>query len=258
MATKLKSLFRVRPLALALKALLFASSFFLLFQGGFRLLPVSLFIAVACFLYFRTPAPHSFPLIISFGFLLFSIVLFLPTLEQAAPAFVWVILFTSSFYLLLGVREFAFAEVRGPYGFVTFVMLYAFLTAFFVAEKELFPLLRIAGLLGSHFVLIRSLFEVYAGQDEVGEKSAGRQREARGGLIPLVMTLILAELLWVVSALPVTPLAAAGLSLLTLLMVFEGVWYVMRGVRSKKQLYQNLSILAGFIIFLLLTATWSP
>jgi len=236
MAVKLKSVLKRIHWSLALKAAVFAASWFLL--------PLWLFFLIALYLYFVPPF-QSGKLVAPFLVLMFFATTLTPSLWLAA-------LFGVLWYLILGIKDLVFIDRKEAYESLVLLLIFFSGIRFFAhfdSWSGIMPLLADL-LFGAAVFLLCKGFLGYV------DEAHGVSRE-RKAIAAVVAALVIFEAALIIVFLPLHFLYQASLFFITALVFLESVFEYARGALTRRMLLMNFSIFFVFLVIILGSAKWT-
>lgn len=239
MAIKLKSVLRNPILPLAFKALIFSWFLYGFFiAGGFWWAAVVL--GAAMIFYFK-PLFNILVLRLSFG------VLLVLALLMKADNFEWLaaIVFGALFLIILGLKNYVLIRRTVWYLILNFSLLYLAFLNFFMIDRSSFYILKWLGFVILIFFLFKELLRLLAfgwfGKTTI-----------YSGLLALVV----GELMWVVSWLPIGFLNSAALMMLVVLLMSDMTINYYLGTLKTKLIIKDFGLFLLLFLVVLLTARW--
>lgn len=237
METKLRSVLRSQQSKLLYKAVIFGGFLSLAKIGNLGLLPVLFFTAAAIFLYAQ-------PLFKTFSqlrnFLILLVISILAARLTADIGYFAIIAGAASllFYLILGIKDLVLINRNFWQRILSFALFYSALLIFFYSN------------LGEWFLMKSILVFLVAAL-------LTKNLQNNQGLISWVSALIMLELVWVISLLPLTALNSANLALLGYFILIDRalIAYSEQGV-SRKTALSDLTIFIVLFLLILATTKW--
>jgi hypothetical protein len=237
MEEKLRSILRRIHWSLTLKAIIFATSWFLL--------PAWLFFIVALYMYV-VPRFRSMTFIFPFAVLMFFAI-------SEAPSLLGALLFSVLFYLLLGVKELGFIDKRTPYEALILSLSFLAYTQFFsrfVAWGSIGVFFYAFAVSFMFFLLCRGFLR-YA----VFNKEDGATR--RGLLGAGIIAFFVWELLLTVVFLPLNFLYQSALLFIITAVLFDLVLDYATSELVRGKLLINFSVFFTFLVIILGSVRWA-
>lgn len=168
----------------------------------------------------------------------------------SGAAAVWAaVLFGGFFFLLLGIKEFAFIKKENAFNFLSGFLYFLISIVFFSADK----------LIGFSFFFYFTLtfFVYYALFKELIDFSYPDFPKTKKALIVAGSALMIMELASAVSLLPLGFLNASALILLFIFILEDLILYHIKGGLSRETILNNVTILIVTAILIFATSKWS-
>lgn len=245
MGTRLRSFSQALRSASALKTVVFGALLAVAGIGEFRLLPAFLFAAAALGLYLF-PLFRTLRLLPSFAVLLAASLL-IPGRFAGSGLFIpLAVLAAALYYLLLRLKDLAFVfRERWHHLFVLGAGYLAFLGASPSLASQ-FATLRLLAVALAVFVLLTQFFD----EQRIRFTHGTRQ----GNAVALSIALVVAEMLWVGSVLPVARQNAASIGLIALYVATDFALRASRETLNRQTIIRQ-SLLAGILLILIFVTT---
>jgi len=192
---------------------------------------------VAIWIYFRSFFYHSF------AFLRLFIVFLILAVVTVHNWFV-IIFLSALFYLILGLKDLIFIKRRYWRVILSFLLFYLVFLNFFLIDQSSFFALKWLGFLLLIYLLVRDLLKTLL-MPLPGVVVAG-----------WLLALIIGELLWVISWLPIGFLNSANLAILSLLLLASLTINHFWGTLRKKIVIRDVGLFTILFIVIVLTSKW--
>ena len=245
MAEKLKLVLKIVRSQLLLKAAIFAGLLFWVKISNFSVLPVFLFLLTNTILYFRGRGQNNSETIGS-SVILLIISLFgvsmIGHLQFLIPA---IILYSVIFYLILGIKDLVFVQ-RGHLNYFKNILLFysIFLTYFLSDKYDLFFIKYSLVFVFTFLLVYEWLFW--------SEKSFVKRRR----IIAMVFSLLVLQLTWGASLLPLGFVNSATLMTVLIYIMFDFCLHHFQGTISKELILKNSAVLALSAFFIFIFTNW--
>lgn len=227
------------------KSFAFGTLLLLFYARDFNFFWFAALIMTASFLYFR-PSLNNWLYLGSFISLLSLAAVagnFMPQnwLVILAPIF-----FSFLFYLLLGVKNLIFIHRKNWYYLLSSALFYALFMAFFLSSKAEFFIFKLGGLLLILLILLGEFLKIFI--------TAYPKRRV---LVCWALSLLVIELIWAVSFLPLGFLNSANLTLLSLLFLVSLTTHHFNGTLKRKVVLSNTAIFVLLSLLIFATSRFS-
>lgn len=232
MVAKLKSVLQNPILQLAFKPLLFGGLLFLVWLTHFNLLALLLFLGLN-FLLYTHPLLKSLSFLSSFLILILLSILSLFFLagDQLYLAILLIVVFTVLFYLILGLKNLQIRERDYWYYLIHLSLFYLTFLNFFIDSDYFW--LKLVGVFLISLFLLKELLKLF------------KDISSENNLFYLVISLIITELVWIISWLPIGFLSATNL-------IFTTVYFSGLVILGKK----NLTIFLLLLLLIFFSSGW--
>ncbi|MFH1759324.1 MAG: hypothetical protein ABH822_02050 [Patescibacteria group bacterium] len=239
MVAKLKSVWKNQISQLAFKAAIFG--LLLLWFGYGHSLPAAAALVVGVmWLYFK---PFFNPVAMLRPFSVFLILAFWTT--TVTFSYIAVVFLAFLFFVILGLKNLILVRRKGWRAFLDISLLYLGFLNFFLLDKSSLFFLKWGGFLVVFYLLFGDLLRTVRAPDD------------KVGVVGGVLTLIAAELLWVVSWLPIGFLASANLMILVSLLMVDLLAGYFKGKLRQKMIIKDLMVFLVLLAVVLLTSRWT-
>lgn len=248
MAIKLKSALRIprQQLLLAVRALVFTTSLWLLADRAFSSFQLAAFILIGAVLYV-TPVFQTLLILPSFLALMilgpiamsvFGSQIEYPSLLAAC--------FGILFFIILGIKQVVFVNRAKLHHVLHLALLYGMSILFFAAPSGDWFILRSLAFAALSTLLIREFLLI-----RIGERGPAAK------LVSALFSLLLVEALWVLSLLPLGFINAAGVLLVLIFTLEEVAILSLKGELTRKSLVLELATGIALIVAIFFFSNWS-
>lgn len=246
MAIKLKSVLKNPHLQLAFKTLIFGGFLTLVKLGNFGAIPI-LFFVLAAFLLYSRPIFNTTAFLISFLILIIVAILFLKTFPENAFFFSGVLFFSLIFYVLLGVKNLIFINRTFWFYFLNLALFYAIFINFFFIDKSTFFAFKILVLFLGLLLLFKEFFRNFFPEYSLPKKKT---------LIIWLLTLIVLEIVFAISLLPLGFINSANLATLSVFILNDLTFNYLKGTFNRRLLLINVTLFVLLLLLIFGTTKW--
>lgn len=248
MAIKLKSALRIprQQLLLVVRALVFATSLWLLADRAFSPFQLAAFILIGVVLYF-VPVFQTLLIFPSFlALMILSPIAMSVFGSQIEYPSLLAAFFGILFYIILGIKQVVFISRVKLHHTLHLALLYCLSILFFAAPSGDWFITRSLFFALLSYLLIREFFIIQ-----------GSERGAALKLTAALLALLMVEALWVLSLLPFGFINAAGVMLVFVFALEELVLLAMRGALTRRAVALELMTFAALFVTILLFSNWT-
>ena len=252
MAEKLKSVLvnlyqkRRNQLLLSLKAIGFGATLAIAAAADFHPLLVLFFIAAALSMYAR-PLFDRYQTGFAFIILLLVSLLGMNIVSDSRLFFPALAVFSYIFYILLGVKGYLFVKRGRLYYLSTLLIFYALFVIFFLSNKSEWFLAKYLGVVIAAFLLFRAWLALVTSFNFP-------KREA---IASAIAALLVAQMLWAVTILPIGFISSATILLLLVFALSDFLVKHFTGGISRIFTLQHLIFFTAIAAFIFFTSNWS-
>ncbi len=240
MGSKLRSVLRQIHWSLALRAAIFAASWFFL--------PFWAFLLVAFYLYF---VPFFQPRRLALPSLL---VIFFTAVLTPTP---WFAIFLGvAWYLILGIKDLIFINRKQAYEILVLFLVFLVTVRFFAHFDSWAGAFSVLYSLATS-VVVFLLCKGFLKYGDLPEHAGYREKAARSTAAAAVVALILFELSLLFLVLPIHFLFQASLFFVVAAIILESVFEYVNGALTRRIILVNFSIFFIFLVIILGSAQWS-
>lgn len=248
MEIKLKSVLKIRkqPLLLAVRALLFSTSLWLLADREFSGFQLIAFIIIGAVLYF---IPVFQTLLVFPSFLTLMIIgpIAMSVFgSQVAYPSLLAGFFGLLFYIILGIKQVVFLNRLKLHHTLHLGLFYFMSILFFAAPGEDLFVIRSLSFAALSYLLLREFFLI-----------RGFTRNSRLRLMSALGSFVIVEGVWVLGLLPIGFINAAGALLVLLFIIEELLTFAHEGRLNKRLVLQELTVFVLLLITIFSFSTWS-
>ncbi len=248
MAIKLKSVLKIQKqqLLLLIRAVLFATSLWLLADQDFSALQLLAFVIIGAVLYF-IPVFQTLLVLPSFFVLMtispIALSVFGP---QVSYPSLLAAFFGLLFYILLGIKQFVFVARIKLHQALHLALLYCVSILFFAAPGGDWFVTRSLLLAFFAYFLIREFFLI-----------RGFAKDAQMKLTSALIAFVLVEFVWAINLLPIGFINAAGVLLVLLFTLEELLVFALRDTLTRRELVLELSTCFTLIATIFAFSNWT-
>jgi len=245
MVAKLKSVLQNQLLPLALKPLIFAGLLFLIWWWNFNIFSIAIFL-VGNFLLYIYPLMNSMVFFVSFIILIF---LSLTSLFLVIGNFwvVSIVIFacTILFFLIIGLKNLHLTKKNYWYYLLNLCLFYGIFLNYFIEINDYF-LIKLFLV----FVISLLLFREFL-------KISTKQVSRENNILSLVLALLIGQLSWTVSWLPIGPIAGTNLLSIFVYSMENLITLRTEGkLKDKKVIAKNILVFCLLLIVIIFTSQW--
>lgn len=252
MATKLKSLFLERRLALVLKAGVFALLLWFASISGLGLIQLAVFFGVSLFIYAGAGSGARY--IWSFLFLLVLSMFFVARFASAIPLLSMVFGAAALFYILIGLRSLFFIHRQVWHYLLCLLLFYGAFIGFFSADKSHFFFFKVVAVFFFILILFKEFLENLAVPEDIGGSNGA---PIPNSAVSALCALILSEILWAISLLPLGVVNSANLAVLAGFFVLDFARMSYLGNLNPRAILIDLTIFLALAIGIFAASVWS-
>ena len=231
---------------LFLKSLIFGLALFTVVEGDVRVIPILFFGMVAALLYSR-PLFSQYNTRYAFLILLVAAILGMEIVAGSIFLFPTLLLFSSIFYILLGIKDYLFIKRSRLYFISILLIFYIIFIIFFLANKSELFFLKYFSVILSTFFLIREWLSIIASFHFPSKET----------IAALVSAFLVGQLLWVVALLPIGFISASNFTLLFVFTLVNLLFHYFSGKISGKLVAQHLLFFLILSAVIFGTSSWS-
>ncbi|MEK7115031.1 MAG: hypothetical protein AAB847_01590 [Patescibacteria group bacterium] len=245
MAVKLKSVLQSRLLLLALKPLIFAGLLFLIWWWNFSIFSVGFFLA-GIFLLYIYPLMNSLifsvslVILISLAFNSLFIVF-----NHFWMVFLTIIACTFLFFLILGLKNLYLTKKIYWYFLLNLSLFYGLFSNYFIKIDDYF-LIKLFLVFLASFFLFREFLKIFT-------QAVSRENN----LLSFILALLTSQLAWIVSWLPIGPIAGANLLFIFIYLAENLIILRTEGkLKDKRAIFKNIIIFCLLLLIIIITSQW--
>jgi hypothetical protein len=248
MAEKLKLFLQKNrsQLLLSLKAAIFGIFLLIASLGDFRPLPILFFIIISGIMY-AMPIFGPYPTRYAFLALLISSLLGMKIVTGSVLFLPVLFGFAFIFYFLLGIKDLFFVKRSRLYSIAMLFLFYAMFVIFFLSNHSEFYILKYGSVVLASFLLFYEWLALISSfhypKREIAAAAAG--------------SLIIAQMLWVVTLLPFGFISASNFMLLIVFILANLLFKHFRGELSKKIIFQHIILFLVLAAFIFGGSNWT-
>ena len=237
MELRLKLVLQSQQSTLLFKALIFLGFLTLVYIGNFSLVPILFFLAIAIILYSK-------PIFNTFYFWASFLILLVVALNSP-PSFFIAAFYAFLFYIILGLKNLVFINRVNWHQALHLLLFYAMFMLFWGASDETTFLLRLVGVFVASVFLIREFFKVAA-------VDFSKQRVVASW----VLALLVVEIVWAISWLPIGFLNSAALAFLAVFTLINLTLHHFKGTLNKKIILSAITFFVLFALLIFIASKW--
>ncbi|HCX45353.1 TPA: hypothetical protein DGT35_02000 [Patescibacteria group bacterium] len=249
METKLKYLSKNPISQLASKAAVFGLLLFWFYQVE-TLTAIFFLLLVTGILYFRSL--HN--ALVFLPSLVILLIISLGTtviITTTSSSFLLAAFLSFLFFTILGLKDLVLIKRKSWYVFLNFSLFYLAFINFFLIDKSSLFVGKWLIFLVLAFSLLRELLMVL-----IAPSKENRVKNNRLLAASLVMTMIIGQLLWLVSWLPISFLSSANLMILIVFLFSDLSLHHFWGKLRKRIIFKDLALFLIFSLVIFLTSSW--
>lgn len=252
MATRLRSLFRERRLALVLRAVIFGALFWLAVISGFGPIQIAIFFGVSLFLYSGAGAGTGY--LWSFFLLLLLSAFFVFRFAGAIPLLAMVFASAALFYVAIGLRGLFFVYRSIWHYLLCLLLFYGAFIGFFSADKSHFFFLKVAAIFFFILILFKELLgNLVPAEDDQSSSRALIRASAVSGLCALMLS----EVIWAISLLPLGVVNSANLAVLAGFFIMDFARMYHQNSLNPRSILLDLTVFMALAIGIFAASVWS-
>jgi hypothetical protein len=246
MVPKLRLVLKNPHLQLALKAIIFGGFLTLVKLGNFGITPILFFVLVAFLLYSR-PIFNTSAFLISFLILIITIIFILKIFPENNFFFLSALFFSLMFYILLGVKNLIFINRALWYLFFNLALFYSVFISFFYIDKSTLFAAKVLILFLALFLLFKEFFRFLLPEYQLPKKKA---------LIVWLLALIVLEIVFAVSLLPLGFINSANLAILSVFILGDLTFNYLKGTLNRRLFLIDITLFVLLILLIFGTTKW--
>lgn len=245
MAVKLKLVLQNQLLPLAVKPVVFAGLLFLVWWGNFNIFAIAVFLPGNFLLYIY---PLMSSLIFSASFIILILLSFVSLFLVSSH--VWAVILTIIacaflFFLIIGLKNSYLTKKNYWYYLLNLGLFYGLFLNYFIKIDDYF-LIKLSLVFLTSFFLFREFLKIFA-----------KQVSRENNLLSFILSLLVGQLTWIISWLPIGPIAGANLLFLFVYSVENIITLRTEGkLKDKKVIIKNAFIFGLLLLVIIITSQW--